>query len=187
MAHNPYQHGYSAGQAGTRMPGNGGGNGGPGGGDPFGGNGRGCGLPAPNPAGSPECAEEMGGRYCRSHLGNVAALAAGGSGVITLTPRNATEYVARWLHMTATSQAPVSPVVFTQAFTITAITILGDNQLADSTPVIGSTWAAQQTYLEVFWTRVITATNPLTINVTNLDTVLGIDAYASVAGDFVKS
>lgn len=182
--HNPYSHGNSIGAERTH---GGNGNGRGNGGDPFGGNGRGCGLPAPNPAGAPECADEMGGRYCRSHLGNVAPLTAGGSGVITLTPRNATEYVARWLHMTATSQAPVSPVVFTQAFTVTAITILGDNQLADSTPVIGSTWAAQQTYLEVFWTRVITATNPLTINVTNLDVGNPIDAYASVAGDFVKS
>lgn len=177
MAHNPYKHGASIGAEATRA----------GGGNPFPNGRQGCGLPAPNPAGAPECADEAGGRYCRSHLGNEAPLGAGGSGVITLTPRNATEYIARWFHTTATSAAGVSPVVFTQAITITAITILGDNQLADSTPVIGSTWAAQQTYLEVFWTRVITASNPLTINVTNLDATLAVRAFASVAGDFVKS
>ena len=89
--------------------------------------------------------------------------------------------------MTATSAFAVSPVTFTQAFSVTAIRILGDNQLADQGPIIGSTWSAQQTYLEVFWERVITATNPLAIDVTNLDPTLPIQVYAAVAGDFVKS
>jgi hypothetical protein len=146
-----------------------------------------CGLPAPMPAGPAECADAPGGSYCRGHLGGSAALAAGASGTITLTPVNATEFVARSLHMTATSGAGVSPVTFTQAFVVTAIRILGDNQLADAGPIIGSTWSAQMTYLEVFWARVITATNPLFIDVTNLDPALAIVVYASVAGDFVKS
>jgi hypothetical protein len=139
------------------------------------------------PAGPPECADSPGQSYCRGHLGGVVCIDAGASGTITLTPVNATEFVARWLHMTATSALGVSPVTFTQAFVVTAIRILGDNQLADAGPIIGSTWSAQQTYLEVFWERVVTATNPLFIDVTNLDPALGICVYASVAGDFVKS
>lgn len=156
-------------------------------GAPRNGGGGWCGLPRPIPAGPAECADSPGQSYCRGHLGGVVALGAGGTGTITLTPVNATEFVARWLHMTATSAAGVSPVTFTQAFTVTAIRILGDNQLADAGPIIGSTWSAQQTYLEVFWERVITATNPLFIDVVNLDAVLPIQVFASVAGDFVKS
>ena len=146
-----------------------------------------CGLPRPIPAGPAECANAPGQNYCRGHLGGTAAVLAGATATITLTPINATEFVARWLHMTATSAVAVSPVTFTQAFSVTAIRILGDNQLADQGPIIGSTWSAQQTYLEVFWERVITATNPLAIDVTNLDPSLPIQVYASVAGDFVKS
>jgi len=146
-----------------------------------------CGLPRPIPAGPAECEDAPGQSYCRGHMGDRVELAAGQSGTITMTPVNATEFVARWLHMTATSALAVSPVTFTQAFVITAIRILGDNQLADAGPIIGSTWSAQQTYLEVFWSRVITATNPLFIDVTNLDPGLGIVVYASCAGDFVKS
>ena len=180
--HNPYKDGVSVG-AGRHTPGGGPGgtlrtNPGPGG---F------CGLPRPIPAGPAECANSPGQNYCRGHLGGSAALAAGGVATITLTPINATEFVARWLHMTATSAVAVSPVTFTQAFSVTAIRILGDNQLADQGPIIGSTWSAQQTYLEVFWERVITATNPLAIDVTNLDPTLPIQVYAAVAGDFVKS
>jgi len=180
--HNPYHHGYGVGQeppVSTRNPSSGVGT------RPAG---PGCGLPAPVPAGPAECAEQMGGgKYCRGHLGGQAALGPGASGTITLTPTNATEFVARWLHMTATTAAGVSPVAFTQAFTITAVRILGDNQLADNSPVIGSTWAAQQTYLEVYWERVITATNPAFIDVTNLDAGQAIVVFASLAGDFVKS
>ncbi len=128
-----------------------------------------------------------GQNYCRGHLGDQACIAAGGTGTLTLTPVNATEFVARWLHMTATSALAVSPVTFTQAFAVTAISILGDNQLANAGPIIGSTWSAQQTYLEVFWNRVITTTNPLSIDVTNLDPSLEICVYASCSGDFVKS
>jgi len=181
--HNPYRHGYGVGAQPTGRPQ-------PGqipGPTPSPGGGQACGLPRPQPAGPADCADAPGQSYCRGHLGGVVDLAAGASGTITLTPINATEFVARWLHMTATSAAGVSPVTFTQAFVVTAIRILGDNQLADSGPIIGSTWSAQQTYLEVFWARVITATNPLQIDVTNLDPALGIRVFASVAGDFVKS
>ena len=178
MHFNPYKHGASIGAAATRSPVDGVGT------RPVG---AGCGLPAPTPAGPAECANNPGERYCRGHLGGSVALAAGASNTIVLTPTNATEFVARWLHMTATSAAGVSPVAFTQAFTVQAVRILGDNQLADNSPVIGSTWSAQQTYLEVYWSRVITATNPAQIDVTNLDAVLPIIAWASVAGDFVKS
>jgi len=174
--HNPYRVG-----AGLPTPG-----GGPTGAPSNGGGGF-CGLPRPIPAGPAECADAPGQSYCRGHLGGFVCLAPGQSGTITFTPVNATEFVARWLHMTATSAVGVSPVTFTQAFTVTAIRILGDNQLADAGPIIGSTWSAQQTYLEVFWERVITATNPLFIDVTNLDAALGICVYGSVAGDFVKS
>jgi hypothetical protein len=89
--------------------------------------------------------------------------------------------------MTATSAVAVTPVTFTQAFSVTAVRILGDNQLANAGPLIGSTWSAQQTYLEVFWSRVITSVNPLNIDVVNLDPALAIVVFASVAGDFVKS
>ena len=139
------------------------------------------------PAGPAECADAPGQSYCRGHLGGVVCIAESASGTITLTPVNATEFVARWLHMTATSELLATPVVFTQAFSVQAIRILGDNQLADAGPLIGSTWSAQQTYLEVFWERVITATNPLFIDVTNLDATNAICVYAAVAGDFVKS
>lgn len=184
--HNPYR-GYGVGaaipsaSAPRPVPG-----GGPTGAPPMGTGGF-CGLPRPMPAGAAECADAPGQSYCRGHLGSNIELDPGASGTIELAPVNATEFVGRWLHMTATSAVGVSPVTFTQAFVVTAIRILGDNQLADAGPIIGSTWSAQQTYLEVFWARVITATNPLFIDVTNLDSALGIVAYASVAGDFVKS
>lgn len=143
-------------------------------------------MPAP-----PGTVGHMAGqRYCRSHLGDsvllTAAGTAGATNDIILTPTNAVEFVCRWAHITATSDA-VSPVTFTQAFTITNVSALGDNQLAAATAVIGSTWAAQQTYLEVFWDRVITANNPLRITVNNLDPALSIRVFASISGDFVKS
>jgi hypothetical protein len=127
-----------------------------------------------------------GQKYCRSHLGNTVNIPAGQTATVVLTPTNAVEFVARWCHITATSDG-VSPVTFTQAFTVNAITILGDNQLAANTPVIGSTWSAQQTYLEVFWDRVITAVNPLSVQITNLDPALAINVHVSTSGDFVKS
>ena len=190
MSTNPYRDGFSVGNRApasatlrTHRPYPGGG---PTGAPPHGAGGH-CGLPRPIPAGPQECADSPGQSYCRGHLGASIALAAGGTGTITLSPVNATEFVARWLHMTATSAVAVSPVTFTQAFVVTAIRILGDNQLADQGPIIGSTWSAQQTYLEVFWERVITATNNLFIDVTNLDPALAIVVFAAVAGDFVKS
>lgn len=152
------------------------------------GNGPGCGLPAPQPAGPGTVGYMSGQKYCRGHLGNTVTVPAGGTATVVLTPQNAVEFVARWAHMTATSSG-VSPVSFTQAFTITEVRILGDNQLAANTPVISSTWSSQQCYesLAVFWNRVITTTNPLSIQVTNLDPALPIDVFVSVAGDFVKS
>lgn len=146
----------------------------------------GCGLPAPRPAPAGSPGAMAGQKYCRTHLGNSVVVPAGGQAQLTLTPTNMVEFVARWCHMTATSSG-VSPVTFTQAFEITGINILGDNQLASNTPVIGSTWAAQQTFLEVYWDRVITAVNPLVITVTNLDPALAIEFKCSVAGDGVKS
>jgi len=148
--------------------------------------GPGCGLPAPRPAPPGSPGAMAGQKYCRSHLGNEINIPAGATRTITLTPTNAVEFVARWCHITASSDG-VSPVTFTQAFTIESTTILGDNQLAANTPVIGSTWSAQQTYLEVFWDRVITAVNPLSLEIRNLDPALDINVFVSVSGDFVKS
>jgi L-cystine uptake protein TcyP (sodium:dicarboxylate symporter family) len=129
----------------------------------------------------------MGGNYCRGAMGASVVLAPLATGVITVVPTNAREVAARWLHMTATSVAPVSPVVFTQAFTVSAIQILGDNQLANAGPVIGSTWAAEQTDLREFWNKYITSNNPLTITCTNPDSLLPIEVFAAVKGDFNKS
>lgn len=129
-----------------------------------------------------------GQKYCRGELGNSVLVPAGQTRTLVFTPQNAVEAVARWLHLTATSSG-VSPVSFTQAFTVTAIRILGDNQMAADTPVIGSSWSSQQGYesLCVFWNRVITTTNPLSIDVTNLDPALDIVVFGATKVDFVKS
>lgn len=198
MAYNPYRRGYSAGQNQPSSaqplpprvgrlalpPGNGGG--GNGNGEPPMQNGQYCGLPRPMPGGPAECADAPGQTYCRSHLGASVVVGPGLSAIITLSPVNMIETVARSLHMTATSVG-VSPVTFTQAFLITAVSIMGDNMLANIGPVIGSTWAAQMTDLAVFWNRVISAVNPLTIAVTNPDPSLSIECFASVQVDGVKS
>jgi len=146
----------------------------------------GCGLPAPIPAGPPECADMPGTKYCRSSLGGEILVPAGGTATITLSPTNATIFIARMFHITATSSG-VSPVAFTQAFAITAVRILGDNQFASDQPVIGSMFSAEQTLLEVFWDRAITAVNPCFIDVRNLDPALPINVFAVIRGDMVKS
>lgn len=148
---------------------------------------EGCGLPRPRNAGADNCPAGAGGNYCRGAMGSFIDLAPLATGVITVTPTNAREVAARWLHMTATSGPLVSPVTFTQAFTVSAIQILGDNQMANAGPVIGSTWAAEQTDLREFWNKYITASNALTITVTNPDPALPIRVFASIKGDFNKS
>lgn len=146
----------------------------------------GCGLPAPIAAGPPECADMPGTKYCRSSLGGSILVPAGGTATITLSPTNATIFVARMFHITATS-VNTSPVAFTQAFAITAVRILGDNQFASDQPVIGSMFSAEQTLLEVFWDRAITAVNPAFIDIQNLDPALDIQVFAVCRGDMVKS
>lgn len=180
---NPYAYGI---RGSAQGPGNFIANGrGSGGGAPNGG-GNGCGLPSPEPLPG-ACTEE--GKYCRSHMGgNIIGLLPGATGVILVTPVNATAVAARWLHMAANVSAttPFTPSV---AFAVTAIQIKGDNMLANAGPIIGSTWSQFQTYLEVFWNLYILPSNPLSITVVNLEPAGGLtlDVFASVAGDMTKS
>lgn len=146
-----------------------------------------CGLPSPSQKTKEGCEDEAAkNKYCRGVFGGSIALAAGATGIITVTPANTIQIAVRWLHMTATSGVAVSPVAFTQGFAVTAIQILGDNMMANAGPAIGSTWAAEQTDLREFWNKYATPQTPVTITVVNLDPVLPIVAFASIRGDFIK-